>query len=388
MSYTESSVLISTTTGTLSLDAAAVTAPSSAAVVREASFIGDAVTGSQTLCITSAGMILFPAVQTVTGTLVVTPPDTQTVAGTVNIAAFPATQTVTGTVIVTPPATQTVAGAITYATLGQSTMAASMPVAIASNQSTFPVTVTFPATQTVTGTVATTFPATQTVTGAVTTTFPATQTVTGTVSISAFPATQTVTYGTLGQTTMASSIPVVLASNQSAGAFPATQTVTGAVTVTFPATQTVTGAITYGTLGQSSMAASVPVVLASNQGPGSFPATQTVTGSVSISALPSPPSAKLLSVVTGVTVVKASAGTFYGYALSAGAAGFLHVYNAVTATAASTSIFGIFPIASGVNVLQYSPRGILTCATGITIGIFTTYNGSTAATTSGSILYS
>jgi hypothetical protein len=126
-----------------------------------------------------------------------------------------------------------------------------------------PVTGTFfPPTQTVTGTVTiSSFPATQTVAVAA---FPAVQTVTGAVTVAAFPAVQTVT-GTvtivepysLGQTTMAASVPVVLASNQSAGAFPATQTVTGTVTVgTGPATQTVAGTVVVAAEG--SLAATAP----------------------------------------------------------------------------------------------------------------------------------
>jgi hypothetical protein len=67
--------------------------------------------------------------------------------------------------------------------------------------------------------------------------FPAAQTVTGTVAIG----------GPLGQTTMAASIPVVIASNQATFpvtvTFPATQTVTGTVIVTPPATQTVAGTV-------------------------------------------------------------------------------------------------------------------------------------------------
>jgi len=60
-------------------------------------------------------------------------------------------QPVTGTFF---PPTQTITGNVTIiAPLGQATMAASIPVVVASNQTTFPVTVTFPATQTVTGTV-------------------------------------------------------------------------------------------------------------------------------------------------------------------------------------------------------------------------------------------
>jgi hypothetical protein len=58
MTYVESPVIISTTTGILSLDAASVTAPGGSSVIREGVFVGDAANGSQTLCVTSAGMLL------------------------------------------------------------------------------------------------------------------------------------------------------------------------------------------------------------------------------------------------------------------------------------------------------------------------------------------
>lgn len=68
--------------------------------------------------------------------------------------------------------------------LGQKAMAASVPVVIASDQSTLTVSVSnFPATQPVSGTVAVS-------------NFPATQPVSGTVSVSNFPATQAVTQST------------------------------------------------------------------------------------------------------------------------------------------------------------------------------------------------
>jgi hypothetical protein len=58
MSYTESPVIVSTTAGLVSLDAASITAPGGASVIREGVFVGDAATGTQTLCVTAAGMLL------------------------------------------------------------------------------------------------------------------------------------------------------------------------------------------------------------------------------------------------------------------------------------------------------------------------------------------
>ena len=167
-----------------------------------------------------ASLVTGPAIQTVTGTVAVI----QATATNISITAVQPTAanfnaTVVGTVTATTPATQTVAVAAWLAPLGQTSMAASIPVVIPSNQATFPVTVTFPATQTVAGTVTIGAP--------------------------------------LGQTSMAASIPVVLASNQSAGAFPATQTVAGTVVISaFPATQTVAGAVTLPSNG--SFAATAP----------------------------------------------------------------------------------------------------------------------------------
>lgn len=137
--------------------------------------------------------------------------------------------------------------------------------------------------------------------------FPATQPVSGSVSVSNFPATQPVSAASLplpagaatettlaalntktpalGQATMASSQPVVIASDQSA--IP----VSGTLEVTGGASETTLVAINdkIPELGQTTMAASQPVVIASNQtaipisdGAGSI----TVDGSVSITGTP------------------------------------------------------------------------------------------------------
>ena len=173
------------------------------------------------------------------------------------------------------------------ATLGQKTMAQSLPVALASDTATIGVTVgNFPATQTVAA-ASLPLPA-----GAATA---ANQTAMNT-SLSTIsgqlPA-------TLGQKTMAQSLPVALASDMAAigvtvGNFPATQTVTAASlplpagaatavnqTATNTSLSTISGQLP-ATLGQKTMAQSLPVALASDTAAigvtvGNFPATQTVT---------------------------------------------------------------------------------------------------------------
>jgi hypothetical protein len=131
MAYVESPVL-----SVLTLDAASVTAPGGATVQREGVFVGDAVTGTQTLCITAAGMLLFPATQTVTGAVTTTFPGTLTVTGAVTVGNFPATQTVTGAVTTTFPATQTVTGVVTVAssTAGLLNAVGQVPISLSATQ--------------------------------------------------------------------------------------------------------------------------------------------------------------------------------------------------------------------------------------------------------------
>src|SRR5579859_3769525 len=143
----------------------------------------------------------------------------------------------------------------TGVTVGQGLMAASIPVVIASNQSAVPVSGTITANA---GT------GTFTVSGTVTA-----NAGTGTLAVS-LAAHQSVnvdecggTAVAAGQAVMASSIPVVVASNQSA--IPISGTVTanaGTGTLATNLAQVGGSAVA---LGQAAMAASVPVVIASNQ---------------------------------------------------------------------------------------------------------------------------
>lgn len=163
-------------------------------------------------------------------------------------------------------------------TLGQKAMAASLPVVIASDQSAFPVTVgSLP------------LP-----TGAATE-----------ATLSALSA----KFGSLGQALMAASAPVVIASDQSAvpvsGTVAATQSGTWNVnnvsgTVSLPtgaSTEATLSALNakFGSLGQALMAASAPVVIASDQS--AIP----VSGTVSVSNFPAtqPISAVSLPLPTG-----------------------------------------------------------------------------------------
>lgn len=134
--------------------------------------------------------------------------------------------------------------------LGQKAMAASVPVVIASDQSAVPVS----------GTVAVSnFPATQPVSGTVAVSnFPATQPVSGTVAVSNFPATQPISAATLP-----------LPSGASTSANQATEIASLA---------SIDGKLN--SLGQKAMAASMPVVIASDQ------SAVPVSGTVSANATP------------------------------------------------------------------------------------------------------
>jgi hypothetical protein len=242
-------------------------------------------------------------------------PATQPVSGTVAVSNFPATQAVTQsgtwTVAATESGTWNVGlnagsntiGAVTQASgpwtvnlvdvggaalaLGQTTMSASVPVTIASNQSALAVTGTFwQAIQPVSGTVTANagtgnftvvqplgsslhvdvdnFPATQAVTQSGTWTVAATESGTwnvgltagantiGAVTQASGPWTQNLTEVggaaiALGQTTMSASVPVTIASNQSAlpvtgTFFQATQPVSGTVTANQGTANTVANA--------------------------------------------------------------------------------------------------------------------------------------------------
>jgi hypothetical protein len=150
--------------------------------------------------------------------------------------------------------------------LGQALMSASFPVVIASNQSAIPVTGSFSATNPAVGTTGTTAPASANYIGLdvagnlqgwtgrniVGTTYA------GQVDVASFGGVVV----SLGQNVAASSIPVVIASNQTA--IP----VSGTVSASFGGTASVNIVQIGGTaigIGQQVMTASFPVVLASNQ---------------------------------------------------------------------------------------------------------------------------
>lgn len=315
----------------------------------------------------------FPATQPISGTVAVS--SLPAISGTVAVSNFPATQPISGSVSVSNfPATQAVTqsgawttgrtwslasgtdsiaavqsgtwnitnisgtvslptGASTAANqttansslssidsktpaLGQTTMAASQPVAIASNQSSIPVTVgNFPATQPISGSVSVSnFPATQPVSGTVAvSSLPA---ITGTVSVSNFPATQTIA-GTVTANQGTAALPSNAwymritdgATTVGINGFSLNTNVTNtSIAITAASLPLPTGASTSAlqtsgnsslssidtktpALGQAVMASSTPVVIASNQSSlpvtvGNFPATQPVSGSVSVSNFP------------------------------------------------------------------------------------------------------
>ncbi len=187
------------------------------------------------------------AVQPISGTVAAS----QSGAWTVGVNNFPSTQAVSGTVAVSNfPATQPVSGTIAATQSGAWTVGVN----------------NFPSTQAVSGTVAVSnFPATQPVSGTVAATqsgawtvgvnnFPTTQAVSGTVAVSNFPATQPVS-GTVAATQ--SGAWTVGVNN-----FPATQPVSIAATVSDNIAQ-------YGgvatSLGQKVSASSIPMVVASDQ---------------------------------------------------------------------------------------------------------------------------
>jgi len=138
----------------------------------------------------------------------------------------------------------------------------------------------------------------------------------------------------LGQATMAGSLPVVLASNQSAVSvsgsvsvsnFPATQPISGTVAVSnFPATQPVSGTVNVGTRGWTlaSGTDSVAAVQSGTWNIGSITTLPSITGSVSVSNFPATQTVAgtvnvgtrgwtLNSATDSVTVVGGGAGTQY-----------------------------------------------------------------------------
>ena len=211
--------------------------------------------------------------------LPVTPGHGLPISGSIGINNFPTTQGVSGTITANQGGANwsqnlaQVGGS--NVSLGQAAMAASVPVTVASNQSSIPVTVgNFPSTQGVSGSVSVSnFPSTQNVN---ITAASVTQGISGTITANqgGGPWTQNLTQVngatiSLGQTSMVNAVPVVIASNQTVVpvsgnlsavvTFPQTQGVSGSITilnnplpvsgnfsttVNFPATQGISGTIT------------------------------------------------------------------------------------------------------------------------------------------------
>jgi hypothetical protein len=269
--------------------------------------------------------VLNPATTVATGT-----------SSDVRVTNFPATQPVSGTV--------SVSGSVAVTgTFWQATQPVSGTVAVSN----------FPTTQTVGGTVNVgNFPASQAVTGVF---WQNTQPVSGTVAVSNFPASQTVSVSNFPATQPVSG-------TVSVGNFPASQTVSVS---NFPATQPVSiaaavnvndngGSLTTdtpqlpATLGAKASAASLPVVVASDQAPisvtdagGSFTVD---TGSPGVFALtPSSLAANSLVPIrnTGSSslILKATPGNLYSAYSVAGNTGYiLMALDRTTVPAAGSTI--------------------------------------------------
>ena len=193
----------------------------------------------------TASISNFPAIQTITGTVHFDNlPITQSITGTVAVNNFPGVQNVLGTASISNfPAIQAITGTIHFDNIS--------------------------VTQSVTGTVhIDNFPTVQIITGTIgITNFPAIQSITGTVNVNDFPATQSVSAVSWPLPTGAAT-EVTLATRA-----------TEATLSTRVADATITARL--GVLGQSTMAGSTPVVIASNQ------SILLVTGTTSISNFPS-----------------------------------------------------------------------------------------------------
>lgn len=241
------------------------------------------------------------------------------ISGSVSVSNFPATQPISAVSLPLPTgaATETTLSAVNTklpAALGQTTMAACLAVVLASDQSAVPISGSvsvsnFPATQPVSGTVAATQSGTWNINN-----------LSGTVSLPTGAATETTLSAasaklpaTLGQKAMAASLAVVLASDQSAVSVSAAQSGTWNVTNVSGTVSLPTGAATSGNqstiitslssidagipagLGQTTMSASMPVTIASDQSQvgvnfssSSFLATQTPIATTATQVLASP----------------------------------------------------------------------------------------------------
>ena len=227
------------------------------------------ITGTPTVQVSGTVPVSFSGTQSVTGSVSLI--GTSTITGNVGITGTPSVS-ITGTPSVTGSVAISNSPTVTLSSVGQTLSAHSIPVVIASDQSAVPISgnvgitgtpsVSITGTPSVTGTVAVSsipsITGAVSITGTPAVTISGTPSVTGSVAISNSP---TVTLSSVGQTLSANSIPVVLASDQSAVpvSISGTQSVTGSVSITGTPT------VSISSVGQTLSADSIPVVLASDQ---------------------------------------------------------------------------------------------------------------------------
>lgn len=95
------------------------------------------------------------------------------------------------------------------------------------------------------------------------------------------------------------------------------------------------------------------------------------------------------SAVTTAVVVKASAGNIYGFMVNGGTSGnFLQFINAASApTLGTAAVFSVQIPASGIVFAPPADLAMVNNATGISVGISTTYNGASAGTAAAVIVF-
>lgn len=95
------------------------------------------------------------------------------------------------------------------------------------------------------------------------------------------------------------------------------------------------------------------------------------------------------SAVTTAVVVKASAGNIYGFMVNGGTSGnFLQFINAASApTLGTAAVFSVQIPASGIVFAPPAALAMVNNATGISVGISTTYNGASAGTAAAVIVF-
>lgn len=289
--------------------------------------------------------------------------------------------------------------------LGQAAMAGSLPVTIASDQSAVPVSGTFwQATQPVSIATMPTTPTkpdgtiwAMTGTSANVNLTNASVAVTGTFWQATQPVSSTQLPAALGQTTMAASLPVSIASNQSAipvtGTFwQTTQPVSIAATVNVAQTL---GTAATRWFAQISDGTNSPAVKAASTAAAAADPSLTVALSPNS---PAPVTAlsvqactpKVLNAAGAATSVKASAGNVYGFSLinNNAAAVYVEFFDAASVTLGTTTPLAVFIIpASGTLTVPPSDTGLFNCATQIQVAAVTAYNGSSTGSVTGTIFY-